>query len=85
MIEIVIIIAVVMAVGRWLKTETKLPSKFIPLSIVILAVALNVINAWLFGDGFDLLEAGKLGFISGLSAIGIHSGTKNTMEKKDGK
>lgn len=82
MIEMVIIIAIVLAVGKWLKTEKKFPNKFIPASIVILAVVLNIVNAWLFGEGIiDLKEAGKLGFIAGVGAIGLHSGTKNSLGK----
>jgi hypothetical protein len=78
MIEIGIVIGVVMAIGVWLKKETWFPTKFIPLAIIFLAVLFNVLDAWLFNG--DLREAGKTAFIEALSAIGIHSGTKNMIE-----
>lgn len=86
MIEIGIIIALVLAVGRWLKTRDWYPNSSIPAAIVILAVVFNLVNALLFGNliGDDLLEAGRNGLIQGLGAIGIHSGVKNTMRLKNG-
>jgi hypothetical protein len=80
MIEIVIVIALVMAIGGWLKVQGWYPNSAIPAAIVFMAVALNLINAFLFGG--DLLEAGKLAFIEALAAIGIHSGIKNTIESR---
>jgi hypothetical protein len=80
MIEMVIIIALVMAIGGWLKVQQWYPNSAIPAAIVFMAVALNLINAFLFGG--DLLEAGKLAFIEALAAIGIHSGIKNTFQGK---
>lgn len=80
MIEIGIIIALVLAVGGWLKTRIWYPNSYIPAAVILSAIALNLLNAFLFGG--DLLEAGKLAFIEGIAAIGIHSATKNTVEKK---
>lgn len=81
MIEIALIIALCLAIGRWLKTRTWYSNSAIPAAVVLSAIALNLINAYLFGG--DLLEAGKLAFIEGLAAIGIHSGVKNTVQSKD--
>ena len=81
MIEIGIVIAVVMAIGGFLKKQTWFPNSAIPAAIVILAVAFNLANAFLFGG--DLFDAGKLAFIEAAGAIGIHSGFKNTFEQKD--
>lgn len=81
MIESGIVVAVVMAIAAWLKTNTKYPNHMIPLAIVVMTVAFNLGNAYLFGG--DFLEAGKLAFIEALAAIGIHSGMKNSFEKRD--
>ncbi|AGR47372.1 hypothetical protein EMERY_30 [Brevibacillus phage Emery] len=81
MIEIGIVIAVVMASGAWLKTRNWFPNDYIPLAIVVMAVAYNAINALLYGG--DLLEAGKIAFLEATAAIGIHSGTKNSFQKRD--
>ena len=83
MIGIGLVIAVVMAIGAWLKSHTKYPNSMIPLAIVVLAVVFNLGNALLFGG--DLLEAGKFAFIEATAAIGIHSGMKNSFEKGEGK
>ncbi len=80
MIEIGLVVAVVMAIAGWLKSEEWYPNNMIPLAIVLLTVVFNLINAWLFGG--DYLEAGKLAFIEALAAIGIHSGMKNTLQKR---
>ncbi|XOS90935.1 hypothetical protein ACLMAB_19485 [Brevibacillus laterosporus] len=50
MIEIGLVIAVVMASGTWLKTRSWFPNDYIPLAIVVMAVAYNAINALLFGE-----------------------------------
>ena len=81
MIEIGLVIAVVMAIGGWLKGQDWYPNSFIPLTIVFLAVAFNLTNAFLFHG--DILEAGKLAFIESLGAIGIHSGMKNTFQWRE--
>jgi len=81
MIEIGVMIALVLAIAKWLKIEADFPNKYIPLSVVVLMVAFNLINASLFGG--DYLEAGKIAFIEALAAIGIHSGLKNSFEKRD--
>ncbi|MGG3884370.1 hypothetical protein [Brevibacillus panacihumi] len=81
MIEIGVMIALVLAIAGWLKSEVWYPNKFIPLAVVVLMVTFNLINAWLFGG--DYLEAGKIAFIEALAAIGIHSGLKNSFEKRD--
>lgn len=80
MVEIGLVIAVVMAIGGWLKSQEKFPNSFIPLAIVLMAVAFNMGNAFLFHG--DYLEAGKLAFVEALGAIGIHSGLKNTLERR---
>ncbi|MCR8985867.1 hypothetical protein NW801_12545 [Brevibacillus laterosporus] len=81
MIEIGIVIAVVMASGAWLKTRNWFPNDYIPLAIVVMAVAYNAVNALIYGG--DLLEAGKIAFLEATAAIGIHSGTKNSFQKRD--
>jgi len=81
MIEIGLVIAVVIAIGGWLKGREKFPNSLIPLTIVFLAVAFNLGNAFLFHG--DFLEAGKLAFIESLGAIGIHSGMKNTFQWRE--
>lgn len=81
MIEIGLVVAVVMAIGGWLKTREWYPNNAIPLAIVTLAVAFNLVNALLFGG--DLLESGKLAFIEICAAIGIHSGVKNSFQKRN--
>lgn len=81
MIEIGLVIAVVMAIAGWLKKEERFPNRFIPAAIVVMAVAFNLANAYLFGG--DYLEAGKLAFIEICAAIGIHSGLKNSFQKRD--
>lgn len=78
MIEIGLVIALVMAIGAGLKTVTWFPNNMIPLTIVVLAVVFNLVNAMLFHG--DYLEAFRLAFIESLGAIGIHSGTKNTLQ-----
>lgn len=83
MIEIGLVIAVVMSIGAWLKSQEWYPNSMIPLAIVILAVAFNLANALLFHG--DLLIAGKLAFIEALAAVGIHSGMKNTFVTKGDK
>ncbi|WP_289135621.1 hypothetical protein [uncultured Brevibacillus sp.] len=51
MVEIELVIAIVMAIGGWLKGQDWYPNSFIPLAIVLLAVAFNLGNAFLFhGD-----------------------------------
>lgn len=80
MIEMGLVVAVVMAIATWLKSNTKYPNSMIPLAIVAMTVAFNLINAQLFGG--DFLEAGKMAFIEALAAIGIHSGVKNTFQNK---
>ncbi|MCC8435497.1 hypothetical protein HP567_013170 [Brevibacillus sp. M2.1A] len=80
MIEIGLVVAVVMAIATWLKSEAWYPNKMIPLAIVLMTVAFNLINALLFNG--DFLESGKLAFIEALAAIGIHSGVKNSFPKK---
>ncbi|WP_103110499.1 hypothetical protein [Brevibacillus reuszeri] len=82
MVEIGLVIAVVMALGGWLKGQEWYPNSLIPVAIVLLAVAFNLGNAFLFHG--DFLEAGKLAFIESLAAIGIHSGAKNTFQSRDG-
>lgn len=82
MIEIGLVIAIVMAIGGWLKGQDWYPNSFIPLAIIFLAVAINLTNAFLFHG--DFLEAGKLAFVEALGAIGIHSGMKNTFQPRDG-
>lgn len=81
MVEIGLVIAVVMAIGGWLKTQEWYPNSFIPLAIVVLAVAFNLGNALLFHG--DFLEAGKLAFVEALGAVGIHSGMKNTFQTRE--
>ncbi|MGG4499178.1 hypothetical protein [Brevibacillus reuszeri] len=81
MIEIGLVIAVVMAIGSWLKVQEWYPNSFIPLAIVVLAVAFNLANAFLFHG--DFLEAGKMAFIEALGAIGIHRGMKNTFQWRE--
>ncbi|MGG0939850.1 hypothetical protein ABHN11_27985 [Brevibacillus centrosporus] len=81
MIEIGLVIAVVMAIGGWLKSQEWYPNGFIPLAIVVLAVAFNLGNALLFHG--DFLEAGKLAFVEALGAVGIHSGMKNTLQTRE--
>lgn len=78
MIEIGLVIAVVMSIGAWLKTVDWFPNNMIPLAIVVMAVAFNLLNALLFHG--DYLEAFRLAFIEAVGAIGIHSGTKNTLQ-----
>ena len=78
MIEMGLLVAVVMTIAAWLKSEEWYPNKLIPLAIVVMTVAFNLINAYLFGG--DYLEVGKLAFIEALAAIGIHSGLKNTFQ-----
>lgn len=78
MIEIGIILAIVMAIAGWLKTQDWYPNSAIPVAVVVLAIVFNLANAFLFGNG-DLLDAGKLALIEALAAIGIHSGIKNTI------
>jgi len=81
MIEIGLVIAAVMAIGAWLKKQDWYPNQYIPLAIVVLAVAFNLLNALLFHG--DLLEAGRMAFIEICGAIGIHSGIKNTFQSKE--
>lgn len=82
MIEIGLIIAICLAVGKWLKTSDFFPNFAIPAAVVVLAIVLNLANAFLYGDG-DSLEAGKMALIEALAAIGIHSGVKNTIQSRD--
>jgi hypothetical protein len=79
MIEIGLVIGVVMAIGKWLKTQEWYPNSYIPVAVVFLTVGFNIVNAFLFGS-VELLDAGKLAFIEICGAIGIHSATKNTLE-----
>jgi len=79
MIEIGLVIAIVMSIGAFLKTVNWFPNNMIPLAIVVMAVAFNLVNAMLFHG--DYLEAFRLAFIEAIGAIGIHSGTKNTFNR----
>lgn len=81
MIEIGLVIAIVMSIGAWLKAQHWFPNGWIPFTIVVMSVLLNLINTLLFGG--DMLEAGKMAFIEALAAIGIHSGLKNSFEKRE--
>ncbi|WP_205590214.1 hypothetical protein [Brevibacillus laterosporus] len=62
-------------------SDTRPQNDYIPLAIVVMAIAYNAINALLF-EG-DLLKAGKIAFIEATAAIGIHSGVKNSFQKGD--
>jgi hypothetical protein len=79
MIEIAIILSVCLAIGKWLKTREWYPNSAIPAGIIVLAIALNLLNAFLFGG--DILEAGRDGFIQAIFATGLHSATKNATQR----
>lgn len=53
-----------------------LPVKYIPLLSLILGIAIGII---LFAEG-DLIGGIVQGVFIGLSAVGLYSGTKNTIE-----
>ncbi|MFP3393373.1 hypothetical protein [Brevibacillus sp. SIMBA_040] len=55
MIKTGLVIAVVMAIGRWLKGQDWYRNSLIPLAMVFLAVAINLGNTVLFHG--DFLEA----------------------------
>lgn len=78
MVQISLVIACALFVGAWLKNQAWFPTKFIPATIVLLAVIFNIVNALLF-DG-DILDAIRLAVTEAIAAVGIHSTIKNTVE-----
>lgn len=75
----VAIIPLIMAVVELFK-KVGLPAKYSP----FLAIALGLIVAFLYLN-VTIKEAILVGFMIGLSASGLYSGSKNLVEKKEEK
>lgn len=58
-----------------------LPKKFIPLFDVLLGLVFGILGCWLMLD-YSVPESLFIGVFNGLSACGLFSGVKNTLEKE---
>lgn len=69
------IVALLIGILEVLK-KTGLNPKYIPITSLVLGIIGGIV---LFGDG-DMTGGVVTGLFMGLSAIGVYSGTKNTLE-----
>lgn len=70
-------IAVLIAVLELIKRLGFNP-KYVPLVAVVIGILANIANT-LYGGGV-IYDAGMTGLVIGLSAVGLYSGGKNTIE-----
>ena len=69
-----IAVPISMALGKWLKTYSKVPNGSIPLIVI----GVNMALAGVFGNWGRLAMA--QGLLQGLLVTGLYSGVKNTKE-----
>jgi len=68
------LVPVVIAITQWVKSSEFIPSRFVPL----VAVVIGIVGASLTSGGFSL-DTGVQGFLVGLSAVGLFSGTRTAV------
>ena len=82
MVEMVVIAGLVMAITEAIKRYTKLPDVLYFIPVMVLAVALNAGNAYLFGEGImTIKEAIVEGIKLGAQIAGIYGLGKPIIEK----
>lgn len=80
MIDIIILGAIVVGLIQVLKTSFNIPARFIP--IITLVVTFGILALNLYVENIPITwEVLQNGFIIGLSALGLWSGTKATIGK----
>ena len=72
--SLAIIVAVAAGLTEVMKSALNLPSRFAPLTSVIL----GIVAAALFTGSFTLIATYTTGVIAGLTACGLYSGIKTT-------
>ncbi len=77
LLEIGVLIALVVGLTEVGK-KLGIPSRFLPLLALLLGVGVNFVLKFLGLEYGELLLGG---LVAGLSAIGLYSGTKATLEK----
>jgi hypothetical protein len=77
LLEIGVLIALVVGLTEVGK-KLGIPSRFLPLLALLLGVGVNFVLKFLGIEYGELLLGG---LVAGLSAIGLYSGTKATLEK----
>ena len=73
------ILPVLMVIGWLLKLYPQVPNKAIPTVIAVAGILMGVI---FYGDQLGWAGAAVVGFLYGSTAIGLHSGTKNSFQDK---
>lgn len=82
MIEIQYVVAFAMAVTNVIKTFVPEKGKvFIPFIAIVLSIAFNLLNAFAFGG--DILEAAKVGFVTGGIMIGMFATPEQITKNKN--
>jgi len=76
MLEPVILIALIIGLTEVVK-RLGLNTKWCPLLAVALGIGLNFLVKFIGGAGSELLIGG---IVAGLTAVGLYSGVKNTLE-----
>lgn len=71
-----LLVPILMGLLEVIKRTETLDKKFIPAASVLLGVLIGIVFT-----GFDIKEGIITGLFIGLSAVGLFSGTKNTIEK----
>jgi len=79
LVEGVSAVAIIIAVIEIVKRVFKMDTKYSPVVAIVLGVALSLTHTY-FGTE-QLFEAIVMGIATALSAVGLYSGTKNTIEK----
>lgn len=73
------ILPVLLVIGWLLKLYPRVKNNWIPGIVVVLGIILGVI---FYGAQLGWAGAGVVGFLYGATAIGLHSGTKNSLQDK---
>jgi len=79
MLEMSIIIALAMSLTPIISEYIHIPKKLRAWTTLLLIIGLNIGNSYLFGDQ-QIVESVRQSIIQGIVAVGIYSGSKNTME-----
>lgn len=80
MIDIIILGAIVVGIVQVFKNSFNIPARFIPLLTMILTFGIIALNLYI--ENLPITwEVLQNGFIVGLSALGLWSGTKATIGK----
>lgn len=80
MVDIIILGAIVVGIVQVLKNSFNIPSRFIPLLTMILTFGIIALNLYIENIPITW-EVLQNGFIVGLSALGLWSGTKASIGK----